>query len=143
MDRPSWNDYFLSIARQVATRSTCSRAHVGCVVVRDRRILTTGFNGSPAGMPHCDDTEHLMIGGHCERTIHAEMNAIIQAALHGVSTEGAVAYITHCPCFNCSKALINAGISAVYYELAYNPNTYAIKWLQEANIYVERVSNGC
>ena len=82
--RPSWNDYFMDIAFTVAQRSTCDRAHVGAVIVRARRMLTTGYNGAPAGLAHCDEVGHLLVDGHCVRTLHAEQNAIIQAALHGV-----------------------------------------------------------
>ena len=82
--RPSWDDYFIKISLAVAERSTCDRAHVGAVMVIDKRILTTGFNGSPSGQGHCDNEGHLLVDGHCVRTIHAETNAIIQAALHGV-----------------------------------------------------------
>ncbi len=89
-NRPSWDDYFMSITFQVAKRSTCDRAQVGAIIVKDRRILTTGYNGAPAGLPHCDEVGHLMINGHCVRTLHAEQNAIIQAALHGVGVEGGV-----------------------------------------------------
>ena len=113
--RPSWDEYFMQIAFTVAQRSTCDRAHVGAVLVRDRRILTTGYNGSPAGLPHCDDVGHLMMDGHCVRTLHAEQNAIIQAALHGVSIQGATAYVTHQPCLTCAKMIINAGIRQVIY----------------------------
>lgn len=86
--RPDWDSYFMKIAHAVSERSTCDRAFVGAVLVLDKRILTTGFNGSPAGQPHCDEIGHLLVDGHCARTIHAETNAIIQAALHGVSTRG-------------------------------------------------------
>ena len=113
--RPGWDDYFMDIAFTVAERSTCDRAHVGAVLVRDRRILTTGYNGAPAGLPHCDDVGHLMVDGHCVRTLHAEQNAIIQAALHGISIEGATAYVTHQPCLTCAKMLINAGVRRVVY----------------------------
>ena len=82
--RPEWDIYFMKIAHVVALRSTCDRAFVGTVMVLDKRILTTGFNGSPAGLPHCDEIGHLIVDGHCVRTIHAEANAIIQAALHGI-----------------------------------------------------------
>ena len=113
--RPTWDEYFLDIAFSVAERSTCDRAHVGAVLVRDKRILATGYNGSPAGLPHCDEVGHLMIDGHCVRTLHAEQNAIIQSALHGVSSEGATAYVTHQPCLTCAKMLINAGVERVVY----------------------------
>jgi dCMP deaminase len=93
--RPSWDEYFMGIAFAVAQRSTCDRAHVGAIIVRDKRILTTGYNGAPRGLPHCTEVGHLMINNHCVRTLHAEQNAIIQAALHGVSVEGGTIYVTH------------------------------------------------
>jgi len=131
--RPSWDEYFMQIAFTVAQRSTCDRAHVGCVLVRDRRILTTGYNGSPAGLPHCDDAGHLIVDGHCVRTLHAEQNAIIQAALHGVGIQNATAYVTHQPCLTCAKMLINAGISRVIYAGQY-PDDYSRQFLAQANV---------
>ncbi len=131
--RPSWDDYFLQIAFTVAQRSTCDRAHVGCVLVRERRILTTGYNGAPAGLPHCDDAGHLMVDGHCVRTLHAEQNALIQAALHGVGTEGATAYVTHQPCLTCAKMLINAGVRRVVYAGNY-PDDYSRQFLVAAGV---------
>ena len=116
--RPDWDSYFMKIAYAVSERSTCDRAFVGSVIVLDKRILTTGFNGSPAGQDHCDEIGHLMVDGHCVRTIHAETNAIIQAALHGVSTKGSTCYVTHLPCINCTKVLINAGIARIVYSTA-------------------------
>ena len=131
--RPSWDDYFLQIAFTVAQRSTCDRAHVGCALVRDRRILTTGYNGAPAGLPHCDDVGHLLVDGHCVRTLHAEQNALIQAALHGVGTEGATAYVTHQPCLTCAKMLINAGIRRVVYAGHY-PDPLSRSFLDAAAV---------
>jgi dCMP deaminase len=132
-ERPSWDDYFMDIAFTVAQRSTCDRAHVGAVLVRDRRILTTGYNGAPVGSPHCDDVGHLMVDGHCVRTLHAEQNAIIQAALHGVSTEGASAYVTHQPCITCAKMLINAGVRQVVYAGNY-PDENSRTFFAEAGV---------
>lgn len=134
--RPDWDSYFMKIARDVAERSTCDRAMVGCVLVVDKRILTTGFNGSPSGQPHCDEVGHLMVDGHCVRTIHAETNAIIQAALHGVSTRGATCYVTHFPCINCSKALINAGIVRLVYGVDYRKDPIALGFLEAAQIEI-------
>jgi len=131
--RPSWDEYFLQIAFTVAQRSTCDRAHVGCVLVRDRRILTTGYNGAPAGLPHCDDVGHLLVDGHCVRTLHAEQNALIQAALHGVGTEEATAYVTHQPCLTCAKLLINAGVRRVVYAGNY-PDDYSRQFLEAAGV---------
>jgi dCMP deaminase len=134
--RPEWDSYFLKIASAVSERSTCDRAFVGCVLVREKRILTTGFNGSPSGQPHCDEAGHLMVEGHCVRTIHAEMNAIIQAALHGVSTKGATCYVTHFPCINCTKALINAGIARLVYTTAYRVDENALNFWQAAGVEI-------
>lgn len=139
--RPDWDSYFMKIASAVSERSTCDRAAVGCVLVREKRILTTGFNGSPSGQPHCDEVGHLMVDGHCVRTIHAEMNAIIQAALHGVSTRGATCYVTHFPCINCTKALINAGIVRLVYSVAYRQDENAIEFLRVAGIEIVQKEN--
>jgi dCMP deaminase len=132
--RPDWDSYFMKIAFAVSERSTCDRAFVGCVLVLEKRILTTGFNGSPAGLPHCDEVGHLMVEGHCVRTIHAETNAIIQAALHGVSTKGSTCYVTHFPCINCTKALINAGITRLVYCNSYRVDPNALDFMQAANV---------
>ncbi len=111
--RASWDEYFMAIARQVATRSTCDRKHVGAVIVRDRMILTTGYNGSIRGLAHCDDVGHLMEDGHCVRTTHAEANALVQAARNGVTVEGAGIYVTASPCFGCFKLIANSGLSRI------------------------------
>jgi dCMP deaminase len=116
---------------------------VGCVLVLDKRILTTGFNGSPAGQDHCDEIGHLMVDGHCVRTIHAETNAIIQAALHGVSTRGATCYVTHLPCINCTKALINAGVARIVYGEAYRVDDNAMAFWQAARIEVAQHTTEC
>jgi dCMP deaminase len=113
--RVGWHQYFMNIARVVATRATCDRKHVGAVIVRDKNILSTGYNGSIRGLPHCDDVGHDMVGGHCVRTVHAEANAIIQAARHGVRIEGADIYTTASPCWECFKLIANAGIKRIFY----------------------------
>ena len=113
--RASWDEYFMSIAQVVATRSTCPRKYVGAVIVRNRTILSTGYNGSIRGMPHCSDVGHMMEDGHCVATVHAEANAIIQAAKNGVRIDGAEIYTTASPCWSCFKLIANAGISAIYY----------------------------
>lgn len=105
----------MNIAREVATRSTCPRKHVGAVIVRDKVILSTGYNGSIRGLPHCDEVGHLMEDGHCVRTIHAEANAIIQAASHGVRLEGGDIYVTASPCWNCFKMIANTGIRRIVF----------------------------
>jgi dCMP deaminase len=115
MARVDWHTYFMNIARQAATRSTCDRKHVGAVIVRDKTILSTGYNGSIRGLPHCDEVGHLMDNGHCVATVHAEANAIIQAAKNGVRIDGGELYTTASPCWNCFKLIANAGIQSVYY----------------------------
>jgi len=105
----------MNIAKEVATRSTCDRKHVGALIIRDKTILSTGYNGSVRGMPHCDDVGHMMEDGHCVATIHAETNAILQAAKNGVMIDKAEVYITASPCWPCFKMLANAGIKKIYY----------------------------
>jgi dCMP deaminase len=111
--RASWDEYFMRIAVDVASRSTCDRKHVGAVIVRDRNILSTGYNGSVSGLPHCDEVGHMMENDHCVATIHAECNAIIQAAKHGVGIDGASIYTTASPCWHCFKLIINSGMKKV------------------------------
>jgi dCMP deaminase len=130
----------MKIAHVVAERSTCDRARVGCVLVRDKKILSTGFNGSPKGLPHCNDDNHLMIEGHCLRTVHAEANAIIQCALHGVSSNGSHAYVTHFPCIHCSKMLINAGVIRVVYDKAYRISRDAMDFFRQSRILLDNIN---
>ena len=113
--RASWDEYFMAIARVVGARSTCDRKHVGAVIVRDRMILATGYNGSIRGLAHCDDDGHMMEDGHCVRTVHAESNAIVQAARNGVRLESGDIYVTASPCFGCFKMIANAGLSRIVY----------------------------
>ncbi len=136
--RPNWDDYFMAIARIVATRSTCDRLRAGAVLVKNKRIISTGYNGSPPGLPHCDDEAgHLMEEGHCVRTIHAEHNAILQAAANpGQSTEGSTLYTLYSFCIHCSKYLIAAGIKRVVIGKIYR-NADAVKYLEQAGIQVE------
>jgi dCMP deaminase len=139
--RPSWDEYFMDIARHVASRSTCLRRHVGAIVVKNRRILSTGYNGAPTGLPHCDETgclrEELGIpsGERQEicRGLHAEQNAIVQAALHGAAIQGGSIYCTHQPCITCAKMIINAGILRVVCAEDY-PDGFARPMLEEAGI---------
>jgi len=117
--RNNWHRYFMNIAQQVATRATCDRKHVGTVLVRDHIILSTGYNGSIRGLPHCDEIGHMMEENHCIRTVHSESNAIAQAARLGTSTLGATAYVTASPCWTCFKLLVNAGITSIIYAEFY------------------------
>jgi dCMP deaminase len=115
MSRDSWERYFMNLAVQAATRSTCPRKHVGAIIVRDKTVLSTGYNGSIRGAPHCTEVGCLMENSHCIRTVHAEANALVQAACHGISLKDAQIYVTASPCFNCFKLIVNAGIRSVYF----------------------------
>lgn len=115
MKRASWDQYFMDIATVVSSRSTCERKHVGAVIVRDRTILSTGYNGSIRGMPHCSEVGHMMEDDHCTATIHAEQNAIIHAAKNGVSINAGHLYVTASPCWSCFKSIANAGVLRIVY----------------------------
>ena len=143
-NRPTWDEYFMKIAQDVATRSTCIRRAVGAIIVKDRRILTTGYNGAPTGISHCTEEtclrtiNNIPSGERHElcRGLHAEQNAIIQAALHGVPIDQGTIYITHQPCFICAKMLINSGIRKIVIMNSYN-DSFALDMLKEANIEIE------
>lgn len=119
MNRPAWDDYFLNIAEVVSSRGTCPRRQVGAVLVKDKRILATGYNGAIAGQPHCSEIGCLIENGGCQRIIHAEMNAILQAAQHGVRISGATIYTTMSPCWDCFRAIANGGIVSIVYAVEY------------------------
>lgn len=129
----------MKITEMVASRSTCDRALVGCVLVnRDHRIVSTGYNGSVSGNPHCDDVGHTMRDGHCIATIHAEMNAILYCAKEGIPTKGTICYVTHFPCLNCTKALIQAGICEIIYKNDYRVDNYAVELFEKNNIPIRK-----
>ena len=140
-ERPSWDESFMTLANQVATRTTCLRRAVGCVLVRDKRILATGYNGAPSGLRHCGEIgclrQQLNVpsGQKHElcRALHAEQNALIQAARHGISVEGATLYVNTQPCVLCAKMIINAGIAEVVYQNPY-PDELSMSLLQEAGM---------
>jgi len=139
--RPSWDEYFISITEQVSERSTCLRRQVGALLVKDKRILATGYNGAPTGLKHCLDIgclrekENIPSGERQElcRGIHAEQNALVQAALHGIQVEGATIYCTHHPCILCAKMIINAGIKEIVFKDGY-PDQLAEELLDEAGV---------
>ena len=133
IDRPSWDDYFMEITFQVARRSTCPRAAVGAVIVRDKTVLSTGYNGSIRGAPHCTEAGCLMDNDHCIRTVHAEANALIQAARHGIRLEEAQIYVTASPCFNCFKLITNAGIRSIFFAEFYRDEK-VLKFAEELGI---------
>lgn len=140
MERKSWKEYFMEIAKMVSTRSTCDRAFVGCVLVNsDNRIVSTGYNGSISGMPHCDEIGHTMRDNHCIATIHSEMNALLYCAKEGISVKDCSCFVTHFPCLNCTKALIQAGIKNIYYNESYRVDPYAIELLEKAGVKIEQI----
>ncbi len=144
--RPNWNEYFMSIALLVSQRSTCIRRHVGAVIVKNKRILSTGYNGVPSGIKHCTevgclrDKLNIPSGEKHElcRGLHAEQNAIIQAAYHGVEIKGSELYCTNQPCIICSKMIINAGINTIYFRDGY-PDDLSLEMLEEADINLVRL----
>jgi len=144
--RPAWDAYFMEIAGIVAKRSTCIRRNVGALIVKDKRILSTGYNGAPSGLAHCSDvgcvreTKNVAPGERHElcRGLHAEQNAIIQAASHGVSIRGAALYSTHLPCAICVKMIINAGIQEIFYLEGY-PDDLAAILISESGIIIRQV----
>ena len=148
--RQHWHDYFLDMAEQVSTRSTCLRRKVGCVLVRDKRVVATGYNGAPSGAPHCDATGCLRqqmgipSGQRLDicRASHAEANAISQCARHGVSTDGATAYVTVTPCSACAKLLVQAGVKCVVYRGAYPDDASADVFAQSGVLIVEWSTKG-
>ena len=139
MNRQNWDEYFLDIAKTVSTRATCPRLSVGAVLVRDRNILATGYNGSVSGAHHCNISGCLVIDNHCQRTIHAETNAILQAAKNGVDISNSTAYITHSPCINCLKHLLNAGVTDIVWDKLYGKHpgelleNLGVKWFVRDN----------
>lgn len=146
MVRPSWTEYFMAITCEVANRSTCIRRHVGAILIKDKRVLATGYNGAPAGLKHCEEVgclrenNSIPSGERHElcRGLHAEQNAIIQAARYGLSISDATLYCTNFPCMICSKMIINAGIKEIYYKDGYN-DPLASQILMEAGIRIERL----
>lgn len=120
--RKSWHHYFMGFAEQASERATCDRLRVGCVLVKDKRIISTGYNGSLPAQPHCNEIGHLMIDNHCLRTCHAEVNCLYQAAKFGISVDGATCYCNWHPCLECLKALIASGIKKIYYKDVYRPD---------------------
>ena len=141
--RPSWDEYFLQMADLVGTRGTCDRGHAGCVITREKRILSSGYAGSPVGLPHCDDVGHEMhtvtqedgiVSRHCIRTTHAEMNAIANAARFGVAVDGATMYCKMAPCYACAKTLVNAGIKRYVCTKDYHGSARSKEIFKDAGI---------
>ena len=148
--RPSWDEYFMELAQTVAKRATCDRGRSGCVITRDKQILVTGYVGSPRGLPHCDEVGHLMkkvehedgrISQHCMRTVHAEQNAICQAARLGISLNGATLYCRMTPCRTCAMLIINCGIVRVVCEKKYHDGKESEEMFRLGGVQLEYVNN--
>jgi dCMP deaminase len=148
--RPDWDRYFLDLCEAVARRATCDRGRSGCVIVKDKRIMTTGYVGAPAGLPHCDEVGHDFrkvfdnngnVTQHCVRTLHAEQNAIIQAARFGIPLEGATIFCKMTPCRTCAMMIINAGIKRVVCEKRYHADADAIEMFKQAGIELTIMNN--
>lgn len=135
--RPDWDEYFLKLAMLASERATCPRMHCGCVLVKDKNVIATGYNGSIPGDEHCEDVGCLVVDNHCIRTVHAEMNALAQAARHGSSVEGASAYVTNMPCTTCAKALISAGIRRVVVFSDFH-DTQATEFFGKAKVVIDK-----
>lgn len=147
--RPTWDEYFMEVCRTVAKRATCDRGRSGCVIARDNKILVTGYVGSPAGLPHCDEAEHLLrkvlhddgsVSQHCMRTVHAEQNAICQAAKRGINIDGGTVYVKMTPCRACAMMLINCGIKRIVCEYHYHDEADSIQMLGKAGVKVEHLN---
>lgn len=139
-NRIPWEQYFMAQSVLLSLRSTCSRLEVGATIVRDKRIIAGGYNGSVSGDSHCIDEGCYVVDNHCVRTIHAEMNAILQCAKFGVPTEGSEIYVTHFPCLPCAKMILQAGISKIYYLNDYRNNEYALELIKQAGVELEQVN---
>ena len=139
MQRISWDEYFMAQSHLLSLRSTCSRLSVGATIVKDKRIVSGGYNGSIKGDEHCIDVGCKVVEGHCVRTIHAEINAILQCSKFGVGTEGATIYVTHFPCLNCTKSIIQAGIKEICYANDYRNNEYARELLEISGVVVRKI----
>lgn len=140
VERIPWNQYFMSQSVLLAQRSTCTRLMVGATIVREKRIIAGGYNGSVSGDSHCIDEGCYILEGHCVRTIHAEMNAILQCSKFGAQTEGAEIYVTHFPCLQCTKMIIQAGITKINYLEDYHNNPYALKLIEQAHVQCQKVA---
>ncbi len=137
-NRPSWDEYFLKLAMLASERATCPRMHCGCVLVKDKNVVATGYNGSIPGDEHCEDVGCLVVNDHCERTNHAEMNALAQAAKWGHPINGATAYVTNMSCTVCSKALIASGITRIVVFSNYH-DTLATDFFKKAGVTIDRL----
>ena len=148
--RPTWDEYFMEVCRAIAKRATCDRGRSGCVIARDNQLLVTGYVGAPRGLPHCDDVGHQFkkvqhedgsISQHCVRTVHAEQNAICQAAKRGISIDGATLYCKMTPCRTCAMLIINCGIKRVIAEKRYHDSADSIEMFKQAGVILEQLND--
>lgn len=139
MERITWDQFFMAQSHLLALRSTCTRLSVGATIVRDKRIIAGGYNGSISGDDHCIDKGCYVVDNHCVRTVHAEVNALLQCAKYGTPTNGADLYVTHFPCLPCTKSIIQSGIKSLYYATDYKNNPYALELLAQAGVNVVHV----
>ena len=148
--RPTWDEYFMEVCRAIAKRATCARGRSGCVIARDYLLLGTGYVGAPRGLPHCDDVGHQFkkvqhedgsISQHCVRTVHAEQNAICQAAKRGISIDGATLYCKMTPCRTCAMLIINCGIKRVIAEKRYHDSADSIEMFKQAGVILEHLND--
>lgn len=136
--RPNWDEYFLKLAMLASERATCPRMHCGCVLVKNKNVIATGYNGSIPGDDHCDEVGCLIVDNHCVRTVHAEMNALVQAAKRGHAVEEATAYVTNMPCSTCAKALIAAGVKRVVVFSDYH-DTLATQFFAKGGVKIDKI----
>ena len=148
--RPTWDEYFMEVCRAIAKRATCDRGRSGCVIARDNQLLVTGYVGAPRGLPHCDDVGHQFkkvqhedgsISQHCVRTVHAEQNAICQAAKRGISIDGATLYCKMTPCRTCAMLIINCGIKRVIAEKRYHDSADSVEMFKQAGVILEHLND--
>lgn len=148
--RPTWDEYFMEVCRAIAKRATCDRGRSGCVIARDNQLLVTGYVGAPKGLPHCDDVGHQFktmqhedgtVSKHCVRTVHAEQNAICQAAKRGISIDGGTLYCKMTPCRTCAMLIINCGIKRVIAEKRYHDSADSIEMFKQAGVLLEHLSD--
>ena len=148
--RPTWDEYFMEVCRAIAKRATCDRGRSGCVIARDNQLLVTGYVGAPRGLPHCDDVGHQFkkiqhedgsVSQHCVRTVHAEQNAICQAAKRGISIDGATLYCKMTPCRTCTMLIINCGIKRLIAEKRYHDSADSIELFKQAGVILEHLSD--
>ncbi|MDF7637366.1 deaminase [Leuconostocaceae bacterium ESL0958] len=137
--RISWHQYFIAQAAILSTRSTCNRRHVGAILVKENRIMASGYNGAVAGTPHCTEVGDYLVDGHCLRAVHAEQNALMQAAKMGIAVDGADLYVTDFPCALCTKLLLQAGIQRIYFMRDYRPDPFASELLDQKKVSIEQV----